>query len=131
LIWADGSWCLYIDEAYHIKELGLEPLLIKFLTQGRSKKISVVVGTQRPAWISKFAFSEPTHVFCGRLTLGADLKKIQDEFGLPFRKAVEGLERYQFAYLDQDSDKIQIGREEDLFGILHAEPAVQAGRGTK
>lgn len=120
MVWNDGKWCIIFDEAYHQKELGCEPVMIKMLTQGRSKLITAVVGMQRPSWVTKFAFSEPTHVFCFRLNLGMDRKKVQDEWGTEFRMAVDELKKYEFAYLNQETREIQTGRESDVLSLLGA-----------
>ena len=51
---------LFFDEAYMIPDDGAFPAI---LTQGRSKNINCLICTQRPAWISRFVFSE-AHQFC-------------------------------------------------------------------
>ncbi len=126
MAWNDGSWCIYFDEAYHIKEVGCEDLMIKLLTQGRSKLISVVVGMQRPAWVTKFAFSEPTHIFSFRLNLGMDRKKIRDELGKEYEDAIAKLKAYQFAYLQQETRRILVGRESEAITLLGARDVVRA-----
>jgi hypothetical protein len=120
MAWSDGKWCVYFDEGYHIKEVGAEATMVKLLTQGRSKLITVVVGMQRPSWVTKFALSEPTHVFSFRLNLGMDLNKIREECGREMEDAIRGLNRYQFAYLHQETREIQIGRESDVLSLLGA-----------
>lgn len=55
-IWDNERIGLYVDEAHM-----LGPHNAPFqalLTQGRSKKIPVITVTQKPAWISRFVFSE-------------------------------------------------------------------------
>lgn len=54
-IWQKENTGIYIDEAYMI---GDTPAFRAILTQGRSKKIPVIVLSQRPSWISRFVFSE-------------------------------------------------------------------------
>ena len=54
-IWARENIGLYVDEGYMI---GSNPAFEALLTQGRSKNIPMIVLSQRPAWISRFVFSE-------------------------------------------------------------------------
>jgi hypothetical protein len=51
---------LLFDEAYMVPDDKAFPAI---LTQGRSKHINSIILTQRPAWISRFCFSEAHH-FC-------------------------------------------------------------------
>ncbi len=51
-IYTEGGWTLYIDELWFIcKHLKLEFEMRTFLLQSRSNNISLVISTQRPAWI--------------------------------------------------------------------------------
>jgi len=54
-IWERENAGIYVDEGYM---LGADPAFEACLTQGRSKHIPMIVLTQRPAWISRYAFSE-------------------------------------------------------------------------
>lgn len=54
-VWRKGNTGLLIDEGYMIPNEEAFPAL---LTQGRSLKIPMIVLTQRPSWISRFAISE-------------------------------------------------------------------------
>jgi hypothetical protein len=54
-IWATENIGLYVDEGYSIPDKGgLEAIY----TQGRSKHIPIITLSQRPAWISRYVFSE-------------------------------------------------------------------------
>ena len=55
-IWAKEHIGVFIDESYMIEKDS--PALSACLTQGRSKRIPMICLTQRPAWISRFVFSE-------------------------------------------------------------------------
>lgn len=55
-IWKREKIGLYVDEAYRIPDKG--GAFNAILTQGRSKKIPVISCSQRPAWLSRFVFSE-------------------------------------------------------------------------
>lgn len=54
-IWNAENIGVYIDEGYMIQ---IPDGLIACLTQGRSKRIPMILLSQRPAWITRFAFSE-------------------------------------------------------------------------
>ena len=51
--------CVCIDELYSLHSNGRPGSgLISLITRGRSKRITVISGAQRPAWISLFCLSE-------------------------------------------------------------------------
>lgn len=54
-IWEKENCLVYIDEGYMVE---ITDWFNALLTQGRSKHISMIVLSQRPAWISKYVFSE-------------------------------------------------------------------------
>lgn len=59
LLWdihAMGNVGVYIDEGYMLHPRN--PALQALLTQGRSKKIPMIILSQRPSWISRFCISE-------------------------------------------------------------------------
>lgn len=55
-IWEQEHVGIFIDEAYCIDKNS--DAFNAILTQGRSKHIPAIILTQRPAWISRFVFSE-------------------------------------------------------------------------
>jgi DNA helicase HerA-like ATPase len=58
-IWQRENTGIYIDEGYMIGEnRKTEQRFKTLLTQGRSKRIPMIVLSQRPAWISRFVWSE-------------------------------------------------------------------------
>ncbi len=97
--WDEGGWTVYFDEAYYVQHtLGLEASMIKLLTQGRSNHISVVLGVQRPAWVTRFALSEPDHVFCFHMGDKRDLKTLGEAISSELEEVVPTLKQYEFAY---------------------------------
>lgn len=54
-LWERENCGVMCDEGYMVTGL---PMFDTLLTQGRSKRIPMIVLSQRPAWISRFAFSE-------------------------------------------------------------------------
>lgn len=57
-VWEQGNVGLYVDEGYMLPMKGKSPAFQAILTQGRSKQIPVIILSQRPVWISRFAVSE-------------------------------------------------------------------------
>jgi ABC-type transport system involved in cytochrome c biogenesis ATPase subunit len=78
-VYRTGGWCLYFDEVRYVTDtLGLQKALALIWLQGRSLKLSVLAGTQRPAWIPREAYSEATHLFLWRSPNRYDLKRLED-----------------------------------------------------
>lgn len=123
LAWRDGNWCVYVDETYHVQRVGLEHQLVKLLTQGRSKGISVVCGVQRPAWVRREVFSEARHVFCFQLGDRRDLKSLKDGVSDAYADVVRGLPEYHFAHVSKPRGPIQTGTVRDLEKIIGAKAA--------
>lgn len=119
-VWRDGNWCLYVDEAYHVQHKGLENQLVKLLTQGRSKRITMVCGVQRPAWVSRFVFSEAVHLFCFQCGDRRDLKALRDGVGDAFADAAADLKRFEFVYFNKVTRRMVRGTVRTLKEVLAA-----------
>lgn len=82
-VYEDGGWCVYADEIRYLAEtLKLERLLQLLWLQGRSLGVSLVGGTQRPAWIPLEAFSQATHLFLWRENDARNLKRLGEIGGI-------------------------------------------------
>lgn len=58
-IWEKENVGIWIDEGYMMSEdSNVDKRFVSLLTQGRSKRIPMIVLSQRPVWISRFVFSE-------------------------------------------------------------------------
>lgn len=81
-IYRSGGWTAYLDELRYItRTLGLQPVMETLYLQGRALKVTVVGATQRPAWVPREAFSEPTHFFLWRVTDKQDTKRLSEISG--------------------------------------------------
>lgn len=100
----EGGWCLVVDETHYMDhQLGLKKWMEALWTQGRSVKITVVAGTQRPAHISLMAYDQATHVFFWRDNDERNLKRISGLNGLNadlIRRTVATLPAHEVLYVN-------------------------------
>lgn len=76
-IYTQGSWCVYIDELWFVTNvLKLDREVKVYLQQARSLDISLVVATQRPAFIPLEVYDQSTHLFFWRDNDEANLSRI-------------------------------------------------------
>jgi hypothetical protein len=87
-IWAKERIGVYVDEGYMIGQRS--PSFQAILTQGRSKSIPVIMLTQRPAWVTRFAFSEADYVQLFQLTDTRDQKIVRQFMPLPIENPLPG-----------------------------------------
>lgn len=80
-LWERENVGLYVDEGYMIPARSASFQAI--LTQGRSKRIPVIMLTQRPAWVTRFAFSEADFIQLYQLTDMRDAKIVKQFMPLP------------------------------------------------
>lgn len=73
-IWKRGNCGIFCDETYM---LGENDAFNTCLTQGRSLKIPMIMCTQRPAWISRFCFSEASFIQCFDLIDQDDIRRVE------------------------------------------------------
>ena len=69
---------LFFDEAYMIPHKPPYRALNAIYTQGRSKNIPTISMSQRPSWISRFAYSEADHIVYMRLNDRRDRKTVSE-----------------------------------------------------
>lgn len=116
--WQDGGWTVVIDENWYAEQIGLKPYIIRGLTQGRSKDISMMVGMQRPVDISRFALSEITHLFVFRCE-GRDLKfSLRDSTVDEIVPAVRNLKGHNFVYYNAAKEIITTGNANALDRVI-------------
>lgn len=103
-IWAAENIGLFVDEGYM---LGHSRALQAVLTQGRSKRIPAILLTQRPSWITRFAFSEADYIQVFRLTDERDRKTVRSF--VPY-DSDKPLPEYYSIWYDVARDKIDLLR---------------------
>lgn len=103
-IYAEGHWDLIIDEGYYLDEiLKLGGMLRLFYTQVRALGISLVLATQRPAWVPVEVYDQSTHLFFWRDNDGRNLRRLQEVSLIhaeAIKEIVPNLERFQVLYLN-------------------------------
>jgi hypothetical protein len=72
-LWNRQNVGLFCDEGYM---MGDDDAFLACLTQGRSRRIPMIVLTQRPAWISRFVFTESQFYQIFSLSDRRDLKTV-------------------------------------------------------
>jgi transcriptional regulator with AAA-type ATPase domain len=116
--WKEEGWTIAADETYYWTSiLKLERQLNMLLTQGRSKKLTVVAGMQRPAWISRFALSQATHAFIFRCE-GRDLTTLSQALSPKVVKPVEDLRGHDFVYFNRATRQVTTGNANRLNEII-------------
>lgn len=96
-IWAKENIGVYVDEGYMLGNRN--PALNACLTQGRSKRIEMIILSQRPVWMSKFVFSEANFFAIFNLNLEDDRKYCQSYIG---GQQISLLPRYHSLWYDCD-----------------------------
>lgn len=104
---------LWIDEGYSIQK---DDWFKACLTQGRSKRVPLIVLSQRPAWISKYVFSECNFVSLFNLQIRDDRKKVA-EF-VPVEKEYRLQPYCSYWYNVKDNDLREFGPVPNNAAIL-------------
>lgn len=120
--WRMGSWCVVIDELWYVERLGLRSALERLLTQGRSKKVSVVMGMQRPVFVSRFALSQCMHLFSFRVER-RDAKVLGEAFGSRIMPLVDqdsptAVSGHDFAYYHRSRRIVATGNARALGKVI-------------
>lgn len=103
-IYREGGWTVAVDELWYVGQiLRLEMDVKVYLLQARALGISLLVATQRPAWVPLEVYDQSTHLFFWRDNDETNLKRLS---GISFRSAdlirsvVSDLERFQVLYVN-------------------------------
>ena len=96
---------VHIDEGYQVATGATAgPGLTGLMTRGRVRGQSVIVGSQRPAWLPRFVFSE-ANAFCTMaLTLAPDRERVFEFTGKP--AVLDRLPDREWLWYDVASDRL-------------------------
>lgn len=101
-IWEREDIGIFCDEGYM---MGNNPAFEACLTQGRSRRIPMIVCTQRPVWISRFCFSESDFFQVFHLNDARDRSTIESFVPIDFDDE-ESLLEYESWYFDVGKNKL-------------------------
>lgn len=94
----------YIDEAYQFHNQGRAgPGYVSLQTRGRSRGITTISSSQRPNWLSTFAFSELNHLYALRLQLDDDRKRLSDIINGYHKRDKPPLHYFDYARADGEA----------------------------
>lgn len=97
-VFEQGGWTTYNDEEWYLEQrLRLTPAIEMLLTQGRAKRITMVMGAQRPVEISRFVLSQATHVISFGCE-GRDVKTLADATSPRVGVFVSALRDHEFIW---------------------------------
>ncbi len=106
-IYRVGYWCVCIDELWYlIHHLKMAFEVKTYLQQARSLKISLLVGTQRPAFVPVEIYDQSSHLFFWLDNDETNLKRIS---GISYRSShlirdvVSSLEKHEVLYIHRDT----------------------------
>ena len=99
-IWRQENTGVYIDEGYMVGNRNAA--LNACLTQGRSKRIQMIILSQRPVWMSRFVFSEADFFQVFRLNDMRDYDNVQSMISIDVRRR---LASYQSHWYDVGADR--------------------------
>lgn len=94
----------YIDEIYQFHNNARPgPGLLGLLTRGRSRKITLIMSSQRPSYFSRFVLTESERFYIMELLDKQDAKRLSDV--IPDFEKLEKPVKYGFWYFDAGSDQ--------------------------
>lgn len=120
-VWHSENHGLFIDEGYMIGNgKGDSRAFRAVLTQGRSKRIPMITLSQRPAWLSRFAFSEADFFQVFWLNDVEDRKRVADFLPLSKEQRERRLPLYHSTYYDVSDDELLLLKPVPDFGTVLA-----------
>ncbi len=116
-VWKQGGWTVAVDELLYVEKMKLTWSVDRLLTQGRSEKISTVVGMQRPVAVTRWAISQATHVFCFRVE-GRDIATVAEATSPRIAGPLTRLKQYEFVHFNRRIRSIAVGNANQLDRII-------------
>lgn len=123
-VWERGDMGILIDEGYMAGDHN--EALRALLTQGRSKRIPLIVLSQRPVWLERFVFTESEYRQMFRLGDTDDVRTMKrhiPEFPKNVPKGVDlsiRLPDFYSYYYDVGQDTLHITRPVPHLSVIHA-----------
>jgi hypothetical protein len=125
-VWETENVGVLIDEGYMIDPR--DQWFNACLTQGRSKKISMIILSQRPVWLSRFVFSEADFFQIFDLTHSKDMDKVREYVRDDERQQLERpLENFHSFYYDVGRRRLEtfgpVPDQRELLALIDAKLA--------
>lgn len=101
-----GRWAVCIDEARYVSDpafLGLQQQIKHILIQGRSLKLSLVLGFQRPSWVPAEAYDQPSYLFIAQDNDRRNVQRFREIGGVDgetVAQTVKALRRFEWCFVD-------------------------------
>ncbi len=101
-----GRWCVIVDECRYVsdpKYLGLGAQVNHMLIQGRSLKLSMVNGFQRPSWVPQEAYDQPSHLFIAADNDKRNARRFREIGGIDGERVaatIASLGAFEWAHVD-------------------------------
>lgn len=105
-----AGWVVVADETMALVDLRLDPYLRDLWQRGRSRRMTFIALTQEPRWVPRSFYSQPTHLYIGKILDEDDQKRLGEIAGDSklIRQVVKGLGKHEFLYIGQGGDIMQI-----------------------
>lgn len=121
-IWEQENTGVFVDEGYMVcGPTNPNPAFRSLLTQGRSKHIPMIILSQRPVWLDRFAFSESDFYQVFALNHSGDRKKINEYIPADLSKP---LPRFHSYYHDVGNSETVVMKpvptDEDILSVFAA-----------
>lgn len=112
-----GRWTVYLDELRYITDrLRLKSEVELLWEQGRSEKVSVVAGYQRPRNIPLLAYDQVEHLFFFKETDMENLDRMAETVSWIDRRllirTIVHLKKFDFVYLNKEHERAMVSRVE-------------------
>ena len=113
-VWTRGGMGVYIDEGYAMGQNN--QAFRALLTQGRSRHIPMIVLSQRPVWLDRFAFTESEFFQAFRLQHAKDRKAMEEIVPAELNR----LPQFHSWYYDALGNKVYRMAPVPDIGTIHA-----------
>lgn len=111
-IFVQGGWTVYIDELWYVGDtLGMKRDVKLFLQQARSMDESLVIASQRPAWIPVEVYDQSTHLFFWKDNDITNLRRIGGIGSTNTKIIIETVKRlpkYHVLYMNTRTEQLLI-----------------------
>ena len=114
-IFVTGNRTIYFDEIMDVSDrLDLKEAIGEFWRMGRSNNLTVVAGTQRPKFVDRSMFSEPTWTFFFRQHDDDDLRRVGEIGGdiRTIRAVVKQLPQHCFLCVHRTTGRMVVSKVE-------------------